>query len=360
MKFFEVKVGELPEFISSPEYLRLDIKPVSPLRAVSQLNNPFASPSDLALVYACEGANLLGFSGLLPDRLNNGHGFAASNTGWWVNPVKGSSCGLPLFMRALKGCNGKMFLTDCTEYTRQLLTKTGQFNFLPEVVGKRWFLRSYIGPKFRREGRNFFLTRLTGQVDEVVNSVFYLYRKSVGKRIGQSGYTLEVRGLLNESLSELIVGNSEAFYLRQDYSKLNWIATFPWLSTSPVDKLQSYPFSSFAEHFYQQFITISHDGKPLALFMLSVRDNHATLPYFYCNPSDIVIVAVAIRDYLVQIQVDSLIVFNHQLINAFDKIKLPSIYTTKIVRHAGYSNVLAPVFKKGRKFQDGEGDVAFT
>jgi len=360
MKVVEVKVGELNDFISSKEYSLLDIKPISPLRAISQYNNPFASASDLALIYAYEGSALLGFAGLLPDLLNDGHGFAASNSGWWVNPGKGNTIGFPLLMRALKGCGQKMFLTDCTDYTRTLLLRTGYFEFFPENVGKRWFLRSYFGSKFRRESRSKLMTCLAGNFDRILNSTSQLLFTSKGDRIVKEGITIRITERLDESLSEFLDKNSDGFFLKQSIEKLNWIAGYPWLTTRQNQFEVTYPFSCFTENFKQHFLIIGKGGQTIAVIMVSVRDNHATLPYVYYNQAFIDDVVTLVTDYLLQIHADSLLVFNRDLIKAFDKLRLPALYVKKVTRYSGYSKTLAPFFQKNRIFQDGEGDIAFT
>ena len=120
MRIVKVTVGDLPDFVNSSEYLSLNVKPITPLRAVSQSKNPDASASDTALVYACENNSLLCFAGLLPASLNHNNGYAASNSGWWVNQGMGKSLGLPLFMRAFNDCNRRMFFTDCSAYTKEI------------------------------------------------------------------------------------------------------------------------------------------------------------------------------------------------------------------------------------------------
>jgi hypothetical protein len=57
-------------------------------------------------------------------------------------------------MRAFNDCNRRMFLTDCTAYTKEILDKTGYFTFFPPMVGKRWFMRYLYGLHAHEKGVN--------------------------------------------------------------------------------------------------------------------------------------------------------------------------------------------------------------
>ncbi len=359
MRIVEVTVGELSDFVNSPEYLRLDVKPITPLRAVSQAKNPDAAASDIALIYACENNSLLSFAGLIPAALNHNNGFAASNSGWWVNPEKGKALGLPLFLRAFSGSNRRMFFTDCPAYTKEILDKTGCFTFFPPVVGKRWFMRFYSGSRLKKNGYNKYAVTFARGIDLLLNSINIPFMPSGRKENSTGGYEVYQCQKLDGSVVSFIGEHSGDYFLRQDIAKLNWIVSQPWVTTSTTDTI-NYPFTYEVQNFSQHFLVIRKEGEIRAVLLLSMRDNHVTLPFYYGSSRWINEVAGVLKEHIIKLQANSLILFNEELIRAFEAITLPAYYTKNIVRYSGCSAGLEPFFPTTGLFQDGEADVVFT
>jgi hypothetical protein len=360
MKIVEVTVGELPDFVNSPEYLHLDVKPITPLRAFSQSNNPGASASDLAMVYACENNSLLGFAGLMPANLSHNNGFAASNTGWWVSPQKGKAIGLPLFMKAFNGCNRKMFLTDCTAYTKEILDKTGHFKFFPPMVGKRWFMRFYFGSRLKNKAFENPTSNFVSGIDSMLNTLYIPLTQSGRKNDSSDGYEILQCQKLDGSIAPFIEQHSEKYFLSQDIDKLNWIISNPWVTPQAGAEVINYPFTYMVQSFSQHFLVIRKEGEIRAVVMISMRDNHVALPFYYGSSRWINEVAGILKQHFLNLKANSLIVYNRDLVRAFETIKLPAYYTKNIVRYAGYATALEPCFHVGGLFQDGEADVVFT
>src|SRR6056297_2333431 len=154
MRIREITVGDLPAFIRSGEYVKLQPKPITPLRAVSQFNNPHARKKDVALLFASENDTLLAFVGLLPHAVPGDSEPVYSNTGWWVHPSRGRKLGLPLFLKAFRLSNQRMFFTDSPAYTKNILEKTGLFTYLPPQKGMRLFMRFYSGKWLGKKRKN--------------------------------------------------------------------------------------------------------------------------------------------------------------------------------------------------------------
>ncbi len=360
MRIVEVTVGDLPDFVNSSEYIRLDVKPITPLRAVSQSMNPAASPSDIALVYACENNSLLSFAGLLPAALNHNKGFAVSNSGWWISPGKGKALGLPLFMRAFNNSSRRMFFTDCSAYTKAILEKTGYFTFFPPMVGKRWFMRFYSGFMLMDRGYNKPTVKIASGVDSLLNTIVLPVMPSGRKEDYPHGYDSYQCQKLDGTLAAFIREHSGHYYLSQDIEKLNWILNHPWVTTRAGTDVVDYPFTYDVKSFSQPFFVIRKGGEIRAVLFVSIRDNHVTLPFYYGSTRWINEVAGILKDHILKLQANSLILFNAELIRAFEALKLPAYYTKNIVRYAGYAKGLEPIFTAGGVFQDGEADVVFT
>ena len=360
MKIVEVTVGDLPGFINSQAYQSLDIKPISPQRAVSQSKNPDASDSDLALIYAAENNSLLSFAGLLPAKLSHGQGCASSSSGWWVNPDTGKTLGLPVFLKAFQGCDRKMFLTDCPAFTKEILVKTGYFEFFPPVTGKRWFLRFYAGRRMRKKGHNDLAARVLSSADALMNLVKKPYDLFFADSGISRGYEVVGTEKLDAGLASFIEEHSGKYFLRQNLNKLNWMVSHPWVTADPVNSAINYPFTTHVESFLQHFLVIRKEGELRAIVLVSMRDNHISLPFYYGSEEWMSDTALILRNHIISLRASSLIVYNQALIRAFEKIKLPAYYSTSLVRYAGCSQTLSPLQPAGGLFQDGEADVVFT
>lgn len=360
MNIREVTVGGLIDFINSKEYTRINPKPITPLRAYSQAKNPAARSEDVALVYIAAEDKLIAFAGLLPDEPGEGSKPVYSNSGWWSHPELGRKYGLSVFLKAFQACNRRMFFTDCTSYTKEILEKTGMFDFKEPVEGKRYMLRSYLNDYWRRKGGYRLFSGLFNAVDNTVN-YFLLFRISKwSKKYLPQGYSVQILHEVDEKLNAFIINHANNHFLRQDGDKLNWIAKNKWLSTDRhTDKLP-YPFSQVAEKFKQEFVVIKSDNRTVAMFFLSWRDNHVSIPYTYYNKDHLHTACVLLIKYVVKQKACSLIVFRPEIIKILQEVEIPSAIQLKLTRYVGFSKELSKEFSGDKIFQDGEGDVAFT
>jgi hypothetical protein len=134
----------------------------------------------------------------------------------------------------------------------------------------------------------------------------------------------------------------------------------PWVTSKKDDQPANYPFSYFIESFRQEFMILKKENITKAVIMLSVRDNHLSIPFVYYEKDSLAVVAKKIWHFVLANKTRSLIVYNYELLSALEKTGSPAIYKSKIIRFSGYSKELSSVFAAGKNFQDGEADVAFT
>jgi len=359
MKIREVKVSELADFVESEEYALLDVKPVSPLRAVSQFYNPLANPDDTAIVFASENNTLLGFAGLVPDKLNDDETAVSSNSGWWIKPGS-NHLALPIFLKALQKCNHRMFFTDCSAQTKSILEKTGLFGFLPPITGERYFLRFCFGQVARRKKASEFVADALGVIDFAMNSLFSLRMKWFLTNKKLKNVSIHAVPVIDDELSEFIIEHSHDNFLKQTGQKLNWIMLHSWLTNDKSTAGIRYPFSYRVEKYMQEILLVKKQNEICGLLLLTVRDGMASVPYIFYRKEFLDEIALQIRIYLEKIKAESVVVFNQPLRKAMGTAGFPAVYTKNISRFAGYSNDLKTTFEKNRYFQDGDGDVAFT
>lgn len=361
MKIREITVGALPDFIRSREYENLQPKPITPLRAISQFKNPHARKKDVALVFVAENNILLAFAGLLPHKVAGFSGRVFSNSGWWVHPRLGRKFGLPVFLEAFRLCRQRMFFTDSTSYTKSILEKTGLITFCPPVYGSRFFLRFYSGTWLRKKRKTRLISLLFSTVDKILNTLFSIRFPFLLKKNLREKYSVNSGTTLDKEQTEFIKQYPGNSFLMQDSAKLNWIVENPWITSKKNDPEFSYPFTYHVIHFNQEFLEIKRGTEIVALLLLSVRDNHASVPFIYFKEEILNDVAHLLWYHLVQIECDSLIVFHPNLRDALGKTKRIWLFRKNITRFAGYSKELNSIFaEKKYSFQDGEGDVVFT
>lgn len=361
MEIREITVGALPDFIQSREYKSLHPKPITPHRAISQFKNPHAEKDDVALVFVATNDTLLAFAGLLPHKISGSEERVFSNSGWWVHPEYGRKFGLPVLLHALRICRQRMFVTDATAHTQSILEKTGLFTFFPPVKGSRFFLRFYSGEWLLKNKKKRFLSYPFSVFDKILNALISLRVSSLLKRHLPEKYSINSRITIGDNLAEFVKQHSGDSFLLQDSAKLNWIVENPWVTYNKKDPEFSYPFTYRVENFSQEFLEVKKGPETVALLLLSVRDNHASVPFIYYKEGVLNDVAHVLWAHLARIKSTSLVVFYPHLRNALGKTGKMWWFRKNITRFAGYSKELDPIFaEKNFSFQDGEGDVVFT
>jgi len=354
----EITVGELPGFIASEEYRRLEPKPVTKERAVSQFHNPRANPADTALVYAAEGDDLLGFVGLLPDFIHGNPSLpASSNTGWWVHSEKGRSVAMLLFARAFQGCNRRMFLTDATLRSKEILQRTGWFHFSEPVEGVKVILRFYFGKLLRKRSASRLPVAVADLADSLLNGVLsFFFRRFPGTE----EFQVTAASAKDEKVARFIRQHNQDELIARGSRELEWILQYPWLQTGDPSGTVHYPFSHYTKSFRQQLLAVTRNGQLEGVALFSVRDNHASLPCFYAPPEARCQVQAALLQYLLHQKADSLTVFHPAWVAFLKTSKIKAVYWKKLVRYSAVSGELLPLREKFPVLQDGDGDVIFT
>lgn len=361
MIIHEIRTGDLPAFIESSLFRSLSPKPITRMRALSQFQNPRASPDDVALIIACEENTLLAMAGLLPDYIGGDPGLhASSNSGWWAHPVKGRHLALPVFARAMKCCKHRMFLTDCTPRSRDVLGRTGWFEFLEPVPGMKTVFRFYFHRMIRQRIDNKILSLMGKVADIILNGTIrpaFFCRQQHDKL---SNFVITERENLDVPLSRFITDHSRQEFIRRTSKELEWIVKWKWLQTERPENNGDYPFSDYTGSFRQFYLIFSSQAKTIALVLLNIRENHATVPCFYCEDGAEEPVWSALHGYLIRKQIVTFTSFMPEYIRTMEKYRLPALYKKRVVRHIAVTKELLPLLRCHPRLQDGDGDIIFT
>lgn len=362
MQIREITIADLPDFAQSELWQGLHPKPITPLRAISQFQNPRAKPDDIALIIAYENDVLIGLVGLLPHLINGQADQPAySNTCWWAHPEKGKQLAIPLFFKAFALCNQRMFMTDCTPHTLSILKKTNWFDFPETTPGIRGFLKfnlhEIIPAKLPATRKLKPLLKLS---DQTLNFLTAPYRKVIQYRFGRNSPTVEYLPSLNEELKTFMQDHSSLEFTRRSGKDLEWIRQFPWITTKDKAQKVEYPFSHFVESFEQYFIHITSPDQTIGLLFISVKNGHMKVPYVYFNEKDAGEILKVIYQQALLKNVVTLTVFNPTLVAVMDSMTHPFLFRKKIKRLIAISKQLSTLYQKYPCLQDGDGDVVFT
>ncbi len=365
MQITEIKVGELSDFIAGSLWQNIAPKPLTLMRAISQSKNPRALPEDVALIIAHEDNTLIALVGLLPDYIHGEAGQpASSNSCWWINPKKGKHLAVPIFLKAFALCNQRMFMTDCTPHTQNIMERTHWFDFPDTEPGIRGFLKfnlhEVIPAKFPVLRKLKSLLQLS---DEFLNFALIPYRLLKSNRIRKVAPKAEYRTTLNAELYLFIEKHSMNEFTRRSGADLEWIIKNPWIkektSTQPVAPVE-YPFSHLVDSFRQYFVHISYAGQTIGLLFISIRDGHMKVPYVYFQEDKAECMVNAIYHEAIVQKAVTLTVFNPKLVRRISLGSHPFLFRKKVKRLIAISNQLSDLYQSYPAIQDGDGDVAFT
>jgi hypothetical protein len=357
----EIKVGELLDFIKSDEFEKLDIKPITDLRAISQFNNPEAKPEDLALIYAAEGNELLGFAGLLPKTVNNENTRIFANSCWWAHPEKGKGIAIPLFYKLVERANFSLFLSESTTHAKTILEKTGLFGPINQKIGIRGFLRFYLADiSLKHYPHNKWLPLPFKFLDSLLNLLLLPFRFCFLKKFDKSNFTFELVSKVDREIEEFIKQNSLSEFVRKTPLSYDWFKNYPWVTEKASGKALNYPFSYVVNNYELNYFVFKRDNEIKAFAAVSYRDNLAKIPFIYFNNNDIKAVTHTLMRLILKKRYDSLLVFHPQIVDFMGQNKMPFFYRKNEIKYSGTTKKIYDIFAQKPIMQDGDGDVIFT
>jgi GNAT superfamily N-acetyltransferase len=357
-----ILVKDLIAYTESDEYRNSAVVPISPHRARSQVNNPHARPHDLSLFLVYENSDLVGYVGALPDRY-----FTAQKEelpiAWlsclWVSPtMRGRGIAQKLLATISEHYNKQVFVMGFTPESKVLYDRLGFFEEHKTPPGLRGYLRPNFADILPPKG-GFWLKikHLLGFVDTVLgffNGIRLLFYT-------QKMPEIQVIEHLDAEIEAFIQRHNSNEYNRRSTSELNWILQFPWLIPPDMDwDASRYYFSSVAKRFqYFVFTTRNAAGQLTGLVFLSLRERHLKLIYAQLEEEALTTSARAIGCYAVQQGAAMVTVFDQRVAAAIAQDQSTPFFYRRAVQNRYLISTafnLQPIFR----FQDGDGDAAFT
>ncbi len=357
----EIKVGELLDFIQSDVFEKLDIKPITDLRAISQFNNPDSKPEDIALIYAVENNELLGFAGLLPRFVNNENTRIFSNSCWWAHPEKGKGIAIPLFYKLVEKANFSLFLSESTTHAKTILEKTGLFGPINQTAGIRGFLRLYLADiSLKHFPNKKWLSFLFKILDFLLNLFLIPFRFYFLKKFYKSSFSVEPVSKVENEIEEFIKQNCSSEFVQKTPASFDWFKNYPWLMEREKGKSVNYPFSYLVNKYELNYFVFKQGNEIKAFAAISNRDNLAKIPFIYFNNNDIKAVTHTLLKFVLRKKYDSLLVFHPQIVDFMEQNKMPFYHRKNETKYSGTTKKIYDIFAQKPIMQDGDGDVIFT
>lgn len=354
MKVTTLTISQLEAFVESDEYRALDVKPITPERARSQAANPSASPNDVALIFISKGSKLLSFIGLLPL---NAHGQTFyANTCWWASS-EGKSLSMTLFFAAVKATQNRFVVVDGTPHTKTILETTKLFHFTHNQQAFRGFCRFYVAQLFKKKyPKQKVLATILKGIDRELN---LLWNLRIRLKLHET-FHFETIAPTDKRLNNLIEMNAHKFFFNKNIADFEWIETNPWLTTNPSFEIE-YPFSHGTQSFHLQWNLVYEDKELIGAILLSNRNGHLRIPYFYCNTGHSATkIAEAVEQIIRRGNYLSVTTFDAEISAHLSAVKMLYYKTKRFERVTCFSKELSDFYNAHPKFQDGDGDSVFT
>lgn len=355
MRFKHIHIAELAAFLESDLYLQSTHCPISRHRAISQVNNPQANPEDVALVLAVEEEQIVGYIGLLPDKI--GEEKVYWNSCWWASEDH-RTVALPLLLEFLKVADKRILLTDMPPHTEQIIRKLK----IAKIINLPAGMVGYIGVKLADwlPARVSFLTRfkrLLQMMDSMLNTLFKIYFKLRIAKPTISTTPIEQFTYHDESFMNL---HSSGELIRRSPEGLMWILNYPWVLTKGTAPYQydHYYFTAVAKKARFELVRLQKNNRLIAILYLRVINDQLVAPYIYCDKDDIEEIARFLMHKMLEEACTNILVYNQLLKEALLR-EGSFLFKKEVARNFAWHPSINHLMNENIQLQDGDGDVAF-
>ncbi|MBU0486975.1 MAG: hypothetical protein KKA07_01005 [Bacteroidetes bacterium] len=363
----ELNARQLFEFVNSSEYEKLRHLPTTPLRALSLLNSPNGHEEQIIMLLYYENEKFCGYLGAVPDVIYS-QGIkihvAWMSCMWIDSSQRGKGIAVDLIKKLSELWEGKLLVSNWIPASKAVFDKTGIFEPLANLDGKRFYLRMCmqdILPQKKKIFKVFLPVLKTG--DFIINS---LRDPLVIKRYKH----IDLRNVLfldhcDEESRQFLAEKADETISKRNGAFFKWVLDYPWVKVSKrKDSIASrYIFSYIEKRFHQFFMKlISDNGRLVALAFLTIKGNHMKTPYVFVEKADYRRVAEAILRTARINKISVLTTYDSKLAKAISEVNHKSLKTKDMVFGMLVSKTLV---SSGATFtpdqiREGEGDYSFT
>ena len=356
----------LKEFITSGIMETMPFWPITPHRALSQIENPRVSDEDFLLFLAYEGEEMVGYLGVLPDwiYLKNKN---RRKCGWlscmWINPLfRGKGISYKLVNSALENWNNNILVTEFTIPAKGLYDKIGVFDDLAIIRGirlyRRFDLAKILPPKKKLYQRLKPIWKFFDVIGNIFCDIRFLFSTPKLAKL-----KMEYQNPLDQQVADLIAKKNIHELFKRTKIDQDWIMNHPWILSKPINKaaFSKYYFSSVAKDFSFHGVRISDtNGRLIGFLMFSKRDYSLKIPYAFFDSCHTKEMADVVNFHLNKWRINTLTIFNKNLVEYYKNRRSGFLLKRDMRRHYIVNKQLVDYLPDNFEIQDGDGDAAFT
>lgn len=364
----ELTLRDLAEALADDSLWQGPVHPITRHRALAQLKNPRADPDDVVLLIAYEKGEIVGYLGVLPDRvIAHGHarkiGWASC---WWVDPARAGMSGFLLLMRAMRAYPEGFGACGYTKKAAAVYDRMPQFQVFSEKQGVIGFFRLRgmvdLGADRLPRVRPFapLLRVLASPLDWALGLVQGTWaRRSLRRKALRFEYLPEI----DDEAAAFIEDHRRDELLKRGKAEFDWMLRHPWILRAPVPdrNAEKYAFSATARDFHHFCCKVlDAKGAMIAVVILRLRDGELSMPYAYWREGAEHEVVRALLLHAVATDCESFRLYNPTLVSCLKRYSYRLFLPIPATRRMVVTKRLARAEGLGRYIQDGDADNGFT
>lgn len=376
MSFSFVRIKELEKFSKSSSNLSGPNVAITPWRAFSQANNPFADPEDISLIFKKdETGNICGYIGALPFYLiNKKNEKFAWLSGWRVEAGTEKDLSEELLKLFVKSYDHKIMFSDIPSVKLAKKIQKAASAYIKERNGLHIWLRFNISKKIilssEKNWKYYKLVKSSGIYyllnifEKILNLILYPLYYLASLLPAQNNLIMEKINFPGEEDLRFIHQNAGKDVGFPDIRVLKWYKDFPWLIMKDRSNAfigLKYYFSSFADKNELFWLRIREDKQLVGLVCLSVRDGVVRTQFVYLLSEKESVVCKKVISYILRkFYITDIISFHNNFVISLNKMLFPYIRKKSKKRFYGISKKLLQFIENDFTMQDGAGDYIFT
>lgn len=360
-------VADLKTALLSNDFWLTATLPITKHRAVSYSYNPRADEDDLVLLVAYQDNQVIGYLGILPDKIyvDNAEYKMGWLTSWWVDPgFATTGVGAGLLFRALNAYQQHLGVSGGSKEARKALDASQKFIAVKTLKGLDIRFRFNVTAAALRKLPALKILRLFFKLfdvvmDEIVNlrSFFWERREKIRLRL-----TFEYISSIDEETGDFIKRHHHQDLNRKGKAELSWMMKYPWILSAPLKDSASrrYHFSSRADRFLFLGVKVfEHNRGMVGFFILKVRDDRMSVVYSYFNSRHASSITAAVVYHTLAMDVCTLSLYDEQLVASFSGLGCPYWSAKSVSRGFFLSKAIADFPLRDCRLHGGDGDLAF-
>ena len=366
MRLESIKVKDLQTFLESEDFKKMRYIPISRRRGFAQAINPRALPEDVALLLAYLDEKMVGYLGFLPDDIYNDQ--QTTHLAWmsciWVDPnTRGKGVAKSLLKKGMEVWDNKLLATEFTAPAKKLYDKLGLFDDLHINHGLRCYLRFNLATLLPTSRPKLKILKPLLKISDFILNGLNDFRLFFSSKKLPIDFQVESFKKLDAECDRFIELKNSSEFFKRDKKDLQWILDNPWVGGEENDKQDSerYHFSIYTSDFQFTVLKIKENDKVKALLILSEREGAIKIPYCWLEKGCEQIVVKVIWRHMLKRRVNTLTIYQQELISYFKSTRTPFYLKRPFSRHYLISkNIDKKDLPNQMVIQDGDGDGAFT